>query len=297
MSTPWTATRTLTPAQVAAHVAAAAPDLAGLPVTPYGEGWDNAAFLVGARWVFRFPRRPLAVPLLEVESRWLPVLAPHLPLAVPAPAYTGVADGWPFAGYRELEGTTACRAALDRAARHRAAPRLGAFLRALHGLPVPDDAPPDTMRRADLPYRAGQLHERLDTLADRLDPAQLAAARHATDALSAVPAPDRPPCWMHGDLYARHVIVDAEHDVVGIIDWGDLHAGERSKDLSIAYSLLPAAARPAFFDAYGPVDAATRDRARFAALFYAAALRLYADDIGDTALSAESEHTFANALG
>jgi len=31
------------------------PELAGEPVEPFGVGWDNAAFLVGGRLVFRFP--------------------------------------------------------------------------------------------------------------------------------------------------------------------------------------------------------------------------------------------------
>ena len=33
--------------------------------------------------------RQIAVPLIDKEQRWLPMLAPHLPLAVPVPLATG----------------------------------------------------------------------------------------------------------------------------------------------------------------------------------------------------------------
>ena len=50
-----------------------------------GAGWDNTAYLVNGEWVFRFPRRTIAVPLLEAEGRVLPKLAPRLPLSDSAP--------------------------------------------------------------------------------------------------------------------------------------------------------------------------------------------------------------------
>ena len=35
---------------------------------PLGEGWDNSVWLVDERWVFRFPRREIAVP--AVPGGW-----------------------------------------------------------------------------------------------------------------------------------------------------------------------------------------------------------------------------------
>lgn len=51
-----------------------------------GEGWDNTAWLVDDQWVFRFPRRAIALPGFERELAVLPALAPQLPLPVPTPA-------------------------------------------------------------------------------------------------------------------------------------------------------------------------------------------------------------------
>ena len=53
--------------------------LAPARLEPFGEGWDNAAFLVNDQWVFRFPRRKVAAPLQETEMRVLPAIAKRLP--------------------------------------------------------------------------------------------------------------------------------------------------------------------------------------------------------------------------
>jgi aminoglycoside phosphotransferase (APT) family kinase protein len=65
-------------------LAAQHPDLAGLPVEPLASGWDNVLFRLGDDLVARLPRRTLGAAILVNEQRWLPVLAPRLPLPVPA---------------------------------------------------------------------------------------------------------------------------------------------------------------------------------------------------------------------
>ena len=62
------------------------PDLALASVQPLGIGFDNTVYLVDDVWVFRFPRREVAVPLMERELAVLPGLAPRLPLPVPVPS-------------------------------------------------------------------------------------------------------------------------------------------------------------------------------------------------------------------
>ena len=52
-------------------------------------GWDNQPFLVNNDIVFRFPRRKVAMELLERESKVLPFIAPKLPVAIPSPIYIG----------------------------------------------------------------------------------------------------------------------------------------------------------------------------------------------------------------
>jgi aminoglycoside phosphotransferase (APT) family kinase protein len=57
-------------------------------------GTDNALYRLGEDMVVRLPRRERDGAALEKERRWLPMLAPLLPLAVPVP----LAEGTPAEG-------------------------------------------------------------------------------------------------------------------------------------------------------------------------------------------------------
>jgi aminoglycoside phosphotransferase (APT) family kinase protein len=300
----WDADITITPQLAASLIGAQLSPLCGAPVEPFGHGWDNAAFLVDERWVFRFPRRAAFASSLEVEAGWLPALAPHLPLRVSAPDWVGEPEEtfpYVFCGYRLIEGETLCRAA-ELADDHRAAlaAPLGGFLRALHKLPITDamrrNAPGDTIRRADMPHRLPRLIERLDAISAHLDPDLVARVREALSALSTAAPHPGPSCWVHGDLYARHIILDPAHHIAGIIDWGDMHLGDPAIDLSIAWALLPAAARPAFFAAYGPVDDDAQARARFRALHYGVMLTSYGIDAHDAAIEQAGRYALGASL-
>ena len=58
------------------------PALAPTTVELVGVGWDNTAFLVNETWLVRFPRRQIAVDLIERECRLLPAIASRLPLPI-----------------------------------------------------------------------------------------------------------------------------------------------------------------------------------------------------------------------
>jgi aminoglycoside phosphotransferase (APT) family kinase protein len=91
-------------------LAAQHPDLAGLTVEPLANGWDNTLFLLGEELVARLPRRTLGASILLNEQRWLPSLAPRLPLPVPVPVRTGgPGEGypWPWSVVALLPGTPA----------------------------------------------------------------------------------------------------------------------------------------------------------------------------------------------
>jgi aminoglycoside phosphotransferase (APT) family kinase protein len=80
-----------------------------------------------------------------------------------------------------------------------------------------------------------------------------------------------------------------------VIDWGDVHLGSPDLDLMIAFSFLPPAARVVFREAYGPLDAATWDRARHRALHYGISLLEYGIEVGDNALVAAGEYALRSA--
>src|SRR5262245_60720364 len=64
-------------------------DLAQLPLTAVGEGWDNQLFRLGDELAVRMPRRAASAALIEHEQRWLPHLSERLPLPVPVPFRVG----------------------------------------------------------------------------------------------------------------------------------------------------------------------------------------------------------------
>ena len=79
-------------------VAGQFPEWADLPVEPvYPLGTDNANYRLGDDKLVRLPRQESKVAGLERELEWLPVFAPSLPLAIPAPHARGEpAEGFPF---------------------------------------------------------------------------------------------------------------------------------------------------------------------------------------------------------
>ena len=78
-------------------------------------GWDNRTFRLGDELSCGCPARGGYVAQVEKEHRWLPVLAPHLPLPIPAP----LARGQPGEGTRSPGRSTAGSRRDRRARTHR----------------------------------------------------------------------------------------------------------------------------------------------------------------------------------
>ena len=299
MSRPWTAEIEVTADLAAALVDVQFGRLAPACVELLGVGWDNTAFLVNGRFVFRFPRRQIAVALLETETRLLPFVGPRLPLAAPLPEFVGRPEDrypWPFAGYRKLAGRTACRAALTADQRALATEPLGRFLRALHAIDCDEaarlGARPDGFGRLDAGLRGPKLIQRLEQLAQI---GLVGDVRPWLSLVAATPPPPEPSRFVlvHGDLYARHLLVDDERRLTGVIDWGDMHLSSPAADLAVACGFLPPGAHEEFRRAYGAIDERDWLLARFRALDAAATLLVYGHDTSDADLVREGQWAFA----
>ena len=282
-------------------ISAQFPEIGARSLTLLAEGWDNAVWVTEDGWAFRFPQRELGVRGLARELDVLPRLAPLLPLAVPVPELRGKPTGdypWPFFGFRLVPGREAALASLDDDARGRLASRLGEFLRILHdqGAAVVAglDVPVDPLGRGDPSVRVPRIRERLAELEGlRLGPAG-EAFEPLLAAAEALP-PSRAQVLVHGDLHARHVLVDDAGSPTGVIDWGDLCLADPSVDLNVVWSLLPLRARSEFQAAHGPIDEATHVRARMLAVHLCASLAVYARTEGLPALEHESLAGLARA--
>ncbi|MFJ8361745.1 aminoglycoside phosphotransferase family protein [Streptomyces sp. NPDC093984] len=239
------------------------PDLAGLPVKLGARGWDNQLWRLGDDLAVRLPWATLSADaLLRKEHAWLPALAPRLPLPVPVPQRLGEPSKRfprPWIVTTWVPGTPADRAPATRAAQ--AADTLAAFLTALHR-PAPQGAPAGR-------DRGGPLADRAEGFAQQLASATELGLIPDPDAVravweDAVSAPDwtGPALWLHGDLHPANVLT-ADGTFCGVIDFGDLFAGDPACDLAAAWILLPDDAVDRFHDAYQPApDPATLRRAR-----------------------------------
>ncbi|HKE87926.1 MAG TPA: phosphotransferase [Vicinamibacterales bacterium] len=260
---------------------------------PLGSGWDNTVYLVDEVWVFRFPRREIAVAGVEREIAVLPQLT-ALPLPIPTPRFIGTNSShypWPFFGAGYVAGNELADVRLDDEGRAMLGAVLGRFLRSLHDparLPsLADILPVDPNRRSDMGYRVERTRERLAEI-ERIGlwaiPSSLAPVLSSARDLPSVP----PTVVAHGDLHIRHLLITADARPAGVIDWGDVCRADPSIDLSLYWSLLSPLGREALRDAYGPVSEEQLLRARVLSLFINATLALYAHDEGLDALECEA---------
>ena len=302
---PWTAEVDITPRLAADLIREQFPGVGVRQVTVLATGWDNVAFLADGQWLFRFPRRAVALPGVQREIAVLPRLAPRLPLPIPDPQFIGQPSArypWPFFGARLLPGGELSDSGLPDTQRSPAAVAVGQFLRILHDPGIiaavgGADLPVDPMRRASAPVRASQARGVLDRLVHRgiwpgdghlrefLDQAEHVTAGTGPAAPAAAatePVSGRGPLVLcHGDLHVRHLLVDRDGAATGVIDWGDLCLADPAVDLSIAYFGFAGRARADLLSAYGrPVGPQRELAARAAAVSLAASLAEYAADDG-----------------
>jgi aminoglycoside phosphotransferase (APT) family kinase protein len=117
------------------------PDLAGLAVREVPGGWGNQMWRLGDELAVRMQRMDPTPEFQLKERRWLPVLAPRLPLPVPTPVRFGEPSPrfpkhWTVMTW--VDGEPLDHGSISRGAH--AADTLAGFLRALH-VEAPADAP------------------------------------------------------------------------------------------------------------------------------------------------------------
>ncbi|HWE99523.1 MAG TPA: aminoglycoside phosphotransferase family protein [Caulobacteraceae bacterium] len=240
------------------------PDLAHLPIAPVAEGWDNAVFRLGDTLALRLPRRAIGARLILNEQRWLPSIAPLLPIETPLPVRAGAPQQgypWPWSVVRWVDGRTAEHAPL----RADQGPALSAVFRALH-VAAPAEAPHNPWRGVPLAGRSEAFETRWNGLAARGAEPERRLREIWRTALAA--ADDHAATWIHGDPHPRNVLTRAGR-LAGLIDWGDMAQGDRASDLAGIWLLLDArTAREAAIAALPEVSAATWARARGWAALY-----------------------------
>lgn len=243
------------------------PQYASLPIRRAGEGWDNFTFRLGDDLAARLPRRAAAAILILNEQLALPRLAARLPLPTPAPVAIGkpgVGYPWSWSIVPWIAGEPSDLAPPDIFQ----GSILARFLRALHQ-PADADAPLNPYRGVALADRVQMVTTRLDSVRSGTDLITAAVDTLWLDALAAPRSTDR--VWLHGDLHAQNVLTQ-NGSFAGVIDWGDVCAGDPATDLAAIWGLLPdRQARAAAIADYAPDDELL-SRARGWAVFFGVVL-------------------------
>jgi aminoglycoside phosphotransferase (APT) family kinase protein len=239
------------------------PAYAGLPLQRLAaSGSDNALFRLGDELLVRVPRQPGGSRTIAREARWLPAVAPALPVAVPEV----VAVGDPALGYPErwsvvrwIDGSTP-RGAATGATGAALAADLAAVVTGLRDAAVPDDALGDPGLRL---YRGLPLVSRDEDTRESVEQCRgiagldldLAAALAVWDAAVRLPSSSRvaAPRWSHADLVAENLLV-RDGRLTAVLDFGALSVGDPTVDLIVAWDVLDAPSREAFRDAVGVDD-------------------------------------------
>jgi len=218
-------------------------------------GTENIMFRLGDDLVVRMPRLPGAAAVIRKEHRWLPWLAPRLPLPIPSPVGLGEpGEGFPLAWsvYRWLPGHHDISDLSDTAT------RLGAFVAALHRVPIPPDAPKA--------YRGGSYAGSDEEVRIAVRDLGVPDALTVWEEALSLPAPGKRQVWLHSDLLPPNLLT-RDGRLSAVIDFGCAGVGDPASDLMPAWAVFDAASRPVF-RAQLDADDLTWERGRAWALLF-----------------------------
>jgi aminoglycoside phosphotransferase (APT) family kinase protein len=223
------------------------PQWADLSIKPVpSAGTDNALYRLGDDMVVRLPRIHWAVGQVEKEHKWLPRLAPFLPLAIPVPLVKGEPGEsypWHWSVYRWLDGENATIVRI--ADPRQAAKDLAQFITALQRIDPVGGPPPgehNSFRGEPLVSRDAETRDAITTLQGTLDADAVTAV---WDAAIESPAWQGPPVWLHGDLQSGNLLI-AQGRLRAVIDFGCLGVGDPACDVMAAWMFFSAESRDEF---------------------------------------------------
>jgi aminoglycoside phosphotransferase (APT) family kinase protein len=258
----------ITPGLVSRLVAAQFPEWADLPVAPVElDGHDNTTFRLGTEFSVRLPSDDAYVPQVDKEHRWLPFLAPHLPLPIPEPVARGVpALGFPrsWSVYRWRAGEVATAERIHNGARF--ATDLAGFLSALYSIDPaggPAAGAHSFFRGGPLTALGADTKQAIAILAHELD----ADAATAVWEAAVASVWKHPPVWVHGDITNSNLLVQ-DGRLCAVLDFGCSAVGDPACDLAIAWTYFSDDSREAFRAALA-LDEGTWARGRGWALWKA----------------------------
>lgn len=237
------------------------PQWKNLPIRSVSRsGWDNRTFHLGDRMLVRLPSAPVYAVQVEKEHRWLPILAPLLPVQIPVPLAMGEpGGGYPcrWSIYQWIEGESAATASIKDM--DSLAISLAQFLTAFERIDSTDGPLPGLHsfhRGGSLKHYDEEMKRAIAVLNKKIDTAP--AVELWNHALKNEWT--RPPVWVHGDISAGNLLIK-DGELCAVIDFGQLTIGDPACDLAIAWTLFKGETRQIFMD-HLSFDSATWIRAK-----------------------------------
>lgn len=231
---------------VARLVAEQFPKWSALEIEPVKSGgWDNRTFRLGPAMLVRLPSAARYAAQVETEQRWLPKLAPHLPLPIPTPLAMGSPGSgypWRWSVYRWLDGDALTRDGIADPCGF--ARDLAQFLNRLHQIDTsggPDAGEWNFFRGGSPRVYDEETRRAMEILEGRID--AVAVETVWNEALASIW--QGPPVWVHGDVAPGNLLV-MEGKLCAVIDFGCLCVGDPACDLVIAWTFLSGEARDVF---------------------------------------------------
>ncbi|HXS92012.1 MAG TPA: aminoglycoside phosphotransferase family protein [Steroidobacteraceae bacterium] len=253
---------------VSALLAAQFPQWARLPLIPVEPGgWDNRTFRLGDAMAVRLPSAECYAEQVDKEQRWLPWLAPQLPLAVPSPLAVGEPGAeypWHWSIYRWIDGeTVATSSNVDLAVLASDLARFLVELQSLDATQGPVPGAHNFQRGGSLSIYDQQTRRAIAALGREIDAAR--ATEIWDEALAT--SWDRAPVWIHGDVAAGNLLLQ-DAKLHAVIDFGCCAVGDPACDLVAAWTIFDADSADDFRKRL-QLDDATWQRARGWALWKA----------------------------
>ncbi|CAH1195046.1 hypothetical protein PAECIP111891_00587 [Paenibacillus allorhizoplanae] len=230
-------------------------------------GTDNVIYRLGDDMAVRLPRAEWAIGQVEKEQRWLPKLAPKIPVSMPVPLAKGVPTEdypWFWSVYRWLDGENATVGQLD--SYNQAATVLAHFVNAMQTVDPTDGPAPgshNSGRGEPLAMRDGAVRDAIASLKEIIDPV---VAQAAWELALHAPVWQGQGVWIHGDLHPGNLLIE-QGELSAVIDFGTLGVGDPACDLMVAWTFLTSESRGNFRSLL-TVDEATWSRARGWALSF-----------------------------
>lgn len=269
------------------------PQWADLPVERLASaGTVNAVYRLGDALTVRLPLTAGGTKDLEREGRWLPRLAPALPVTIPTVVATGdPAEGYPWAWavHRWIDGETPVEGRLAKP--ELLARDLGEFVTAMRKANIADG--PSAYRGVPLATADPHARAAIENLRHTDEPFDADAATAAWQEALAAPPWTGAPCWVHSDLMPSNLLVTGDR-LTAVLDFATVGVGDPACDLIPAWNLLPSCARQIFRDTVD-VDDATWTRGRGWALAMALIQLPYYRNT-NPAISANARHVIREIL-